>query len=220
MPPTIDATLTAFETDLYTAPGKGSVQTHRGPISLQDRSPGLNLLASKKDDIDRNVLIPILVSEDIFATFADKREEYKDWRSAWVEAIADDAVANEIDLETVMERQDDQDNQLRSIFASSQEELGEPVVRALMGAISLKKIVRNSTMPQSEGWPEESWRRIAHLFASSELCFIGVLYHLGTGLGRKENIQTLADWSFIYAQDAYHEAGYFGRDADSPTRTK
>ena len=168
------------------------------------------MLASKKADIDRNVLVPILESDDIFSTFAEKRTEYKDWRSAWVSALTDQAKAKGVDIESVLAMQDSQDDHLKQIFAGSHERLGEPAVRALVGAVSLNKIVRNATMPHSDGWPEESWHHIAHLFASSELCMVGVLHHLATGIGRNENVQTLADWSFIYADDAYGEAGYYG----------
>lgn len=213
MSPTIDATLTAIGTDLYTPVMEGAGESERNANLRPEHSNALDSLARNKADIDRNVLVPILESTDIFATFADKREAYKDWRNAWVSAFADNVTDNDVDMETVMAMQDAQDNQLKSIFTGSQERLGEPAVRALLGAIGLNKVVRNSTMPHSESWPEESWHEIAHLFTSSELCMIGVLHHLATGIGRNENVRMLADWSFIYADNAYSEAGYFGPEA-------
>ena len=215
MQPTMVATLTAVGTDLYAPAIEASVEFDSAAHLRPEQHSDLGLLASKKEDIDRNVLVPILESEDIFATFADKRTQYKDWRSAWVSALAGEARAKDVDIESVMAMQDAQDDHLTKIFTGSQERLGEPAVRALVGAVSLKKIVRNATMPHSEGWSEESWHYIAHLFASSEICMIGVLHHLATGIGRNENVQTLADWSFIYAENAYSEAGYYGPDATS-----
>ena len=215
MPLTIDTTLTAAGTDLYAPAVGNSGEIGDEADSRRKESTNLDILAKKKADIDQNVLVPILQSEDLFATFADKRREYKAWRSAWVSALADEATANDVDIETVMLMQDTQDAHLVGIFSGSQEQLGEQAVRALTGAVSLKKIVRNATMPYSEGWSEESWLHIADLFASSELCMIGVLHHLATKFGRDENVQRLADWSFIYANDAYQEAGYHGPDASN-----
>ena len=170
----------------------------------------LNWLAGQKESIDRNVVVPILESANLNSTFADKREEYKGWRNAWVSALAEEAAVNDIDLSTVMESQDVQDEQLKSTFIRSSAKLGEPATKALLGAMDLKKVVRGGTMPHFEDWPEDSWNQIGHLFASSELCVIGVLHHLATGIGRTENVQTLADWSFAYVERAYGEAGRNG----------
>ena len=215
MQPTMNATLTAVGTDLYAPAIEDSVEYNSAADLPSEHGSDIDLLASKKEDIDRNVLVPILESDHMYATFAGKRREYKDWRSAWVSALANEATAKDVDIGSVLAVQDAQDDHLKKIFTGSQERLGEPAVRALVGAVSLKKIVRNSTMPHSNGWPEQSWHYIAHLFASCELCMIGVLHHLATGIGRNENVQMLADWSFIYADEAYNEAGYYGPGASS-----
>ena len=175
-----------------------------------DMGSALNQLASRKESIDRDVVAPILESNDLYTTFADKRETYKNWRNAWVAAVAAEAAADGADLSTVMESQDAQDEQLKSTFIKAQVKLGEPATKALLGAIDLKKIVRGGAMPHFEDWPEDSCNRIGHLFASSELCVIGVLHYLATGIGRTENVQTLADWSFAYIESAYGEAGRNG----------
>ena len=215
MQPTKNATLTAVGTDLY-APGAGGTIERSGTANSRiEQHSVLNLLASKKEHIDQNVLVPILESSDVSATFADKRAEYHDWRNAWVSAVADKATNQDLDLNGVLAMDDAQDERLKRLFNGSQDQLGESAVRALVGAVSLKKIVRHATMPHSGGWSEESWRHIVHLFASCELCMIGVLHHLATGIGRGENVKILADWSFIYAAEAYDEAGYFGPDAPS-----
>ena len=99
---------------------------------------------------------------------------------------------------------------MKGAFIRSSAKLGEPATKALLGAIDLKKVVRGGTMPHFEVWPEDSRNQIGHLFASSELCVIGVLHHLATGIGRAENVQTLADWSFAYIERAYEEAGRNG----------
>ena len=213
MQPTMNATLTAVGTDLYVPATEGSIEHAGTADSRIGQHSVLSLLARKKEYIDQNVILPILVSNDISATFADKRKEYKDWRNAWVSAVAEEVRNKDMDISGVLALEDAQDEHLKKHFNGSQDKLGESSVRALVGAVNLKKIVRHSTMPHSEGWSEESWRQIAHLFASSEFCMIGVLHHLATGIGLKENVRTLADWSFIYASEAYDEAGYFGPDA-------
>ena len=170
----------------------------------------LDKLASQKESIDKNVVVPILESDDLYATFADKRETYRNWRNAWVAAVAAEADADDVDLSTVMESQDAQDDNLKGNIFRSMAMLGEPATNALLGSIDLKKIVRGGTIPHFENWPEDSWNLIAHHFASSELCMIGVLHHLNTGIGRTENVRTLADWSFAYIERAYDEAGRNG----------
>ena len=220
MPPTLDATLTEIGSGLYAVSAGSSEEASRHTVLRPDQRASLDLLAKNKATIDRDVLVPILESADIYTTFADKRSEYKDWRHAWVTAIADETPANDANIKAAMEKQDDQDDNLKSIFTRSRDNLSDSAVSALLGALSLKKIVRNSTMPHAEEWPEESWQRLTHLFASSELCMIGVLHHLATGIGRNENVQTLADWSFLYAEDAYNEAGYFGKVATTHEGTK
>ena len=178
--------------------------------SRTNTGSALNQFVSQKESIDRNVVVPILESDDLYTTFAAKREIYKNWRNAWVSAIAEEADANGIALSTVMESQDAQDERLKSTFTGSSGKLGEPATKALLGSIDLKRIVRGGTMPHFENWPEDSWGLIAHHFASSELCVIGVLHHLNTGMGRTENVQTLAEWSFAYIERAYGEAGRNG----------
>ena len=175
-----------------------------------DMGSALNQLASQKESIDRDVVVPILESDDLYMTFAAKREIYKSWRNAWVSAIAEEAATSDIDLSTVMESQDAQDERLKNNFIGSSAKLGEPATKALLGAIDLKKVVRGGTMPHFENWAEDSWNQIGHLFASSELCVIGILHHLATGIGRTENVQALADWSFAYIERAYGEAGRNG----------
>ena len=175
-----------------------------------DLGSALNQFVGQKESIVRNIVVPILESENLNSTFSDMREEYKRRRNAWVSAMAEEAAINHIDLSTVMESQNAQDEQLKSAFIRSSAKLGEPATKALLGAMDLKKVVRGGTMPHFEDWPEDSWNQIGHLFASSELCVIGVLHHLATGIGRNENVQTLADWSFAYIERAYGEAGRNG----------
>ena len=41
---------------------------------------------------------------------------------------------------------------------------------AMSAGIGLRKIVRHSTLPYNETWPQDSWERKAHLLAGNELC--------------------------------------------------
>ena len=212
-----DAVLTVI-TDYTDRPGDSSNDPHHPGVYPTQRT-NLESLASQKDEIDKNVVVPILESEDIFATFADKIGQYEDWRGAWVAAIAEEGKSRGVSLETVMEEQDARDSHLKCLIATSRERLDESVIKALVGAIDLMGTVRNSAMPYSSEWPEESWDRIAHLLASSELCIIGILHHLDVGIGREDNVRVLAEWSFMYTRNAYDEAGYFGPQASNLKET-
>ena len=57
-----------------------------------------------------------------------------------------------------------------------------------MEGIRLRRIVRKSTLPHQEAWPEESRQRIAHLMTSSDRCHAGILEYLAIGAGRKDNM--------------------------------
>ena len=107
---------------------------------------------------------------------------------------------------------------MQRIFSLSANQLGQPTLRTLLAGLDLKKIVRESSMPHSNAWPQQSWEDISRFLASSELCLIGVLHHLSTGIGRPDNVRALANWSFKYAEYAYWETGYNGRDATKLSR--
>ena len=167
--------------------------------------------ASEQDDnghdhaakVRRQVIAPILESQDLLHTFEEKREEYSKWR--------DSLAANGRDLETLLAQEDRKDDALIATFNDHRELLGDANIKATLESVRLRKIVRRSTIPYRETWPQESWHQIAHLMTSSELCNAGILEHLATGVGRKDNIETLARWGFQYALDAYWDAGFYGQ---------
>ena len=155
--------------------------------------------------VRRQVIAPILESQDLLHTFEEKREEYSKWLGSLPSA--------EGDLETLLAQEDRKDDALIATFNDHRELLGDANIKATLESVRLRKIVRRSTIPYRETWPQESWHQIAHLMTSSELCNAGILEHLATGVGRKDNIETLARWGFQYALDAYWDAGYYGQNS-------
>ena len=155
--------------------------------------------------VRRQVIAAILESQDLLHTFEEKREEYSKWLGSLPSA--------EGDLETLLAQEDRKDDALIAAFNDHRELLGDANIKATLESVRLRKIVRRSTIPYRETWPEESWEKIAHLMTSSELCNAGILEYLATGVGRKDNIETLARWGFQYALDAYWDAGYYGQNS-------
>ena len=125
----------------------------------EDDGPG------EADSVRREVIVPILESEDMFRTFGEMREEYTRWRDylAWTEQ----------DLESVMAQENRFDDALVATFEDHRGLLGDPAVKAGLENVRLRKIVRRSVIPHREAWPEESWELIAHLMTSRELCNAG-----------------------------------------------
>ena len=155
--------------------------------------------------VRRQVIAPILESQDLLHTFEEKREEYSKWR--------DSLARTELGPENVLAQEDRKDDALIATFNDHRELLGDANIKASLESVRLRKIVRRSTIPYRETWPKESWEKIAHLMTSSELCNAGILEYLATGVGRKDNIETLARWGFQYALDAYWDAGYYGQNS-------
>ena len=155
--------------------------------------------------VRRQVIAPILESQDLLHTFEEKREEYSKW-------LRLPGVGLNWDQGTLLaqeDRKDRKDDALIATFNDHRELLGDANIKATLESVRLRKIVRRSTIPYRETWPEESWEKIAHLMTSSELCNAGILEHLATRAGRNERrIETLARWGFQYALDAYWDAGH------------
>ena len=149
------------------------------------------------------ILSPILDSRDIKAVFAEKLPAFRQWRNTVADALAPGAPQ---DLDAVLRQEEIADTNLNGIFDRASDRLGQRI-KALYWGIKLKQIVRKSVLPHLESWPEKSWAEISQLMTASELCQICVLHHLATGAGRKANVPALANWSFMYAQEAYFEAG-------------
>ena len=127
--------------------------------------------------VRRQVIAPILESQDLLHTFEEKREEYSKWRDSLASA--------EGDLETLLAQEDRKDDALIAAFNDHRELLGDANIKATLESVRLRKIVRRSTIPYRETWPQESWHQIAHLMTSSELCHAGILEHLATGEGEE-----------------------------------
>ena len=150
------------------------------------------------------VIAPLLDSGDIARTLEGSREAYKLWK---VSHSGENG-----DLGTLLAQQDGLDDVLATMFNDHRAALGDAAVKASLESLRLRKIVRRSTIPHRKTWPEESWRQIAHLMTSSELCVAGIVEYLVTGVGKKENVEFLARRGFQYALDAYWDAGYYGQN--------
>ena len=157
------------------------------------------------DGIWEEVIAPILSNDDISETFMEKREEYRERRET--------KPTREEDLEGLLSEEENGDQLLRLVLMRHEKDLGDRTLRAVLGGLDLKKIVRRSVLPHSESWPEESWSRIGHLLSNNELCNLAIIYHLATSEGEGDRIETLAAWGFQYAMDAYWDAGYYGQNS-------
>ena len=149
--------------------------------------------------VKSGVIAPILESGDMARVFVEMRGNYKDWARSLPGA--------EGDPESALSLEDRKDDVLGGVLSARQEDLGERTLRATLEGIRLRKIVRESTIPNRETWPQESWRRIGNLLADNELCNLAVIHHLATGEGGRGRIETLAAWGWKYSLDAYFDAG-------------
>ncbi|MYC39265.1 MAG: hypothetical protein F4X66_20495 [Chloroflexi bacterium] len=113
-------------------------------------------------------------------------------------------------IEEVASFEDAVHEQITRMILDSQESLGSKAVQMLAESVKLKRIVRDTTIAHSEGWPQDSWDYIVDKFADIELCLMGALYHIDAGVGKTENVRVLARWSLDHALDAYNEAGDIG----------
>ena len=160
----------------------------------------------------REVIAPLLEAADMNGVFQQVSEEYRKWRAS--------LPSEEENLEAVLSLEEEKDDALTAAIGVHSEELGEQEVKAALQSITLLRIVRRTTLPYRETWPEESWERIGHLMTISELCLAGILEHLATEEGTKDNVETLARWAFENAFEAYwNEGGYdqnFTRLEDIP----
>ena len=155
--------------------------------------------------VKSEVIAPILAAGDMAHIFVEMKESYRHWTRSLPGAKGD--------LESVMSQEDRKDDVLGGVLGARREDLGERTLRAMLEGIRLRGIVRHSTIPHRETWPEESWRRIGNLLADNELCNLAVIHHLATGEGDRGRIETLAAWGWKYSLDAYFDAGDNGQDS-------
>ena len=148
-------------------------------------------------------MAPLLQSPDLFNTFKELREAYREWKESRTTETAD--------IEETLDHEDRLGDRLLAIMEEHQEELDEEAVKAIRWAIILPNIVRRSVIPYEETWPEESWPRIGWLMNDSELCLAAILEYLATGKGLQRNVEPLASWAFNYALEAYGDAGRYSQ---------
>lgn len=166
-------------------------------------TPQWEKLAGDQRRITNEVLSPILNSENITPTFLAKWPAFQQWRNAIADALAADLPQ---DLDAVLRQEDAAEAKLLGIFNQSPDRLGK-AIKPLQSGLQLRKIIRKSVLPHLESWPADSYGIIAKQLALNELCQACILHRLATGAGREANAYNLAAWSFLYAQDAYFEAG-------------
>lgn len=160
---------------------------------------------AEADRIRGMFVAPLPQSPDLFNTFAELREAYREWKESLTNETAD--------LEVVLAYEDRLGDRLAAIMEENQDELGERVVRAIRGTIDLRGIVRRSVIPYEETWPEASWPQIGRLMNDSELCLTAILEYLSTGAGLQRNVEPLASWAFQYAREAYQDAGFYAQES-------
>ena len=84
-------------------------------------------------------------NDDIRETFIQKREEYRERRET--------RATKEEDLEGLLSEEENGDQLLRLVLMRHEKDLGDRTLRAVLGRMDLKKIVRRSVLPHSESWP-------------------------------------------------------------------
>ena len=154
--------------------------------------------------VKSEVIAPILEAGDMAHAFVEMRESYRHWTRSHAGAKGD--------LESALSLEDRKDDALVGVLSARRQDLGERTLRAMLEGIRLRGIVRHSTIPHRETWPQESWRRIGNLLADNELCNLAIIHHLATGEGGRGRIETLAAWGWKYSLDAYFDAGENGQD--------
>ena len=170
-----------------------------------------------EDDPDRRAetrrirglfVAPLLQSPDLAATFAELRVAYREWKES--------RRARTPDLQEMLEHEDLLGDSLVAAVEERQDELGERAVRAIRGAIDLRGIVRRSSIPHRNRWPEEPWTEMSRLMNDSELCLAAILEYLATDAGLRDNVETLAGWAFWYTFDAYWKFGEYNSGQTRP----
>ena len=168
--------------------------------SEQDNDP-----SAEAARVRRQVIAPLLHTDDTHSAFEEMSVEYQRWRHS--------LPAEESDSETVLAQEARFDDTLAAFLEGHRDELGDQAVKAALESVKLSRIARVSVLPHRETWPEESWLRIGHLMARSEICIAALLEHLTTGEGSRDNSEELARWAFENALAAYYDAGDHGRDS-------
>ena len=168
--------------------------------------------ASEQDDssgetgrVKKELIVPLLLTDDINSAFDVAKEEYQRWRAS--------QPAEESEPETVLAQEARFDDTLAAFLEEHRDELGDQAVKAALESVKLRRIARMSVLPHRETWPEESWLRIGHLMARSEICIAALLEHLTTGEGSRDNSEELARRAFEAALAAYYDAGENGQDS-------
>ena len=150
------------------------------------------------------IITPILEAEDLVDVFVERRGVYRNWTPSLPGTGGD--------LESVISLEERKDDAIATALDRNHDELGERILRATREGIRLRGIVRRSTLPYMETWPEGSWYQIGRLLADNELCNLAIIHFLITGEGKGRHLGTLAAWGFQYALDAYYDAGENGQD--------
>ena len=155
------------------------------------------------------VIVPILKAVDLAGELTGRWEKFKEFRDELVQFPLGDG---EFWAEDILRREDGIDAQLRAIFEGSSGEFSKGYIRPVLGGLQLRRVVRETVLPEVETWPDDSLEKIGGRMVLNELCLACVLHHLAAGVGSIANAKFLAGWSYYYAEYAYAEAGFSGKN--------
>lgn len=155
------------------------------------------------------VIVPILEAADPAKELSGRWEEFRKLRDELVQARLEDG---KLCVDDILRREDEIDSRLRAIFEGASGRLGEGFIKPILGGLHLRKVIRETVLPEVEAWPEESLETIGDRMVLNELCLACVLHYLATGAGDVVNAKSLAGWSYHYADYAYAEAGFSGKN--------
>ena len=162
-------------------------------------------LLGQAETIRKEVIAPLLHTDDLHNVIDEKKEEYRRWR--------DSLPIKDSDLDSLRDQEKRFDDTLAVALEGHRYELGDQAVKAGKESVRLRQIARESVLLHQETWPEESWDRIGDLMSNSEICIAGIFECLTTGEGSRANVGTLARMAFENALAAYYDAGENGQDS-------
>ena len=170
----------------------------------KDSFPKLNPteMTSYIQHIRQEVIVPILEAEDPSEVLETKWEKFKELRDAIVQT--------QLENNDLLNRQNEIEDRLRSIFQGASEILGEKWVKPILSGLHLRRVVRETIFPAADEWPQDALSAIGDQLALNELCLACVLHHLKVGTGSVDNARTLGVWGYNFADYAYAEAGISG----------
>ena len=155
------------------------------------------------------VIIPILEAADPAEELNGRWEKFRELRDELMQARLEKGKLCDDDI---LQKENEIDSQLRAIFEGASEGLGESYIKAILSSLQLRKIIRETVLPEIKTWPTDSLVKIGDRMVLNELCLACILHYLTTSADNLPNAKFLAGWSYHYADYAYAEAGFSGKN--------